>query len=326
MEQAVEAEAGVPSLAARSHPPLVPSAGNSFVMSASEFRVDKPSFAFSEPSTASDGLLIRLQLRSCPQHRCLEEEAPRAVNNLNAGEIVLHRLSARPQVLLDQPMHAVHIRLEPRAFGFSNLKDRGSVVEAMELPTATGLDDPKARNLIMAVLLELQGGASPSVLFMEHIGLALAAHVFAAHGHLEGPAGTAYGGLAPWQVRRATSLLAAHMDGSVGLEAVAQECGISLSHFSRGFRKSVGVSPHRWLMRRRIEAAKAAMLNRTMALSEVALAYGFADQSHFTRVFTREEGASPGAWRRSVRPSTASPMPGPRRAPLMEEPVARQAA
>ena len=86
----------------------------------------------------------------------------------------------------------------------------------------------------------------------------------------------------------------------VPLKDVARECRLSVSHFSRAFRRTVGVAPHHWLVTRRIEVAKEKLRNTRLSLSDVALACGFADQSHLTRVFTGRVGVSPGAWRRAL--------------------------
>jgi AraC family transcriptional regulator len=108
------------------------------------------------------------------------------------------------------------------------------------------------------------------------------------------------GGLAPWQMKRAEEKLAANLEGNVSLADLAADCGVSVSHFARGFRQSIGLSPHQWLLRRRVDEAKRLMRNRTLSLAEIALTCGFVDQSHFTRVFTSRIGISPGAWRRNL--------------------------
>jgi AraC family transcriptional regulator len=100
-------------------------------------------------------------------------------------------------------------------------------------------------------------------------------------------------------VRRAKEILCANLDGSVPLKEVARECRLSVSHFSRAFRRTMGVPPHKWLLTRRIEVAKERLRDHQLSLLDVALACGFADQSHLTRVFTCMVGLSPGAWRRA---------------------------
>lgn len=105
------------------------------------------------------------------------------------------------------------------------------------------------------------------------------------------------GGLAGWQLRLARATFDRQLDGSVSLDDLARECGLSVSHFSRAFRLSTGLAPHRWLMRRRVEIAKDLMLAETMPLAQVAVACGFADQSHFTRTFADLIGLTPSRWR-----------------------------
>jgi AraC-like DNA-binding protein len=107
----------------------------------------------------------------------------------------------------------------------------------------------------------------------------------------------ASGGLSPWQLRLARNALERNLGQEVCLEELAKACGLSVSHFSRAFRRSTGLAPHRWLMRRRIEVAKAMVLERAMPLAEIALACCFSDQSHFTRVFSSITGVTPGRWR-----------------------------
>ncbi|UAK26272.1 helix-turn-helix domain-containing protein [Sphingomonas nostoxanthinifaciens] len=107
------------------------------------------------------------------------------------------------------------------------------------------------------------------------------------------------GGLAPWQERRAKELIAANLDNQLSLHALATECRLSISHFTKAFKTSLGQSPHQWLLERRIEHAKTLLVTTELALSEVATTCGFADQSHFSRAFSRRAGWSPGAWRRA---------------------------
>jgi AraC family transcriptional regulator len=87
----------------------------------------------------------------------------------------------------------------------------------------------------------------------------------------------------------------------VALKEVARECRLSVSHFSRAFRRTTGEAPYRWLMTRRVEAAKEKLRDDRLSLLDIALACGFADQSHLTRVFTGMVGLSPGAWRRALK-------------------------
>lgn len=98
-----------------------------------------------------------------------------------------------------------------------------------------------------------------------------------------------------------SSFLDANLGREVSLSALAQECGLSASHFARAFRRSTGMAPYQWLLRRRVEKARHQLRSSDAPLTDIGLACGFADQSHFTRVFAKVVGMSPGSWRRQVR-------------------------
>jgi transcriptional regulator GlxA family with amidase domain len=138
-------------------------------------------------------------------------------------------------------------------------------------------------------------------LFVDHVTLAVVAHLSQAFGGVKLRERATYGGLAPWQERRIKEFLDANLDGDVSVALLANECGLSVNHFSRAFHQSIGMPPHQWLLRSRVDKARQLLRDPALALVDVALACGFTDQSHLTRVFTRLSGTSPGAWRRAIR-------------------------
>jgi AraC family transcriptional regulator len=134
-------------------------------------------------------------------------------------------------------------------------------------------------------------------LFVDHVLLAAGVHIAETYGGMRPLSRPAPGRLAPWQERRAKEMIAANLDG-VSVKELARECGLSAAHFSRTFRRSVGVAPHKWLIEQRIVLSKEKLRDDRLSLTDVAAECGFSDQSHFTRDFTRIVGVSPGAWRR----------------------------
>ncbi len=110
---------------------------------------------------------------------------------------------------------------------------------------------------------------------------------------------TASQGLAPWQIRRVLTHVDSHLDATIRNRDLAAVARLSESHFNVAFRKSVGHSPHEYIIRRRMERAQGLMLSTDKALSEIAAECGLADQPHFTRLFRRAVGESPAAWRRA---------------------------
>ena len=95
--------------------------------------------------------------------------------------------------------------------------------------------------------------------------------------------------------------IAAHPDGDVTIVDLARQCGLSAGYFVSAFKRSTGVTPHRWLTHRRVDSAKRLLNDRDVPVAQIAVACGFANQSHFTRVFRAVTGCTPAAWRRRSR-------------------------
>jgi AraC family transcriptional regulator len=89
---------------------------------------------------------------------------------------------------------------------------------------------------------------------------------------------------------------------NLDLETIVAESGYSRSHFLRIFRASMGCSPHQWLMRLRIEEAKALLRKTSRSLLDIALHCGFSSHAHFSLAFRKIAGVIPSEYRRIVGP------------------------
>ena len=155
--------------------------------------------------------------------------------------------------------------------------------------------------LATALLDQVERANERSALFIDHIALAFCAHVMRAYGDVAVTDDITRGGLSPWQLHRVLDFLSAHLSDDPTVAELARECGLSSGYFSRAFRRTTGVTPHQWLIRKRVERARQLLLGDGLGLSDIALVCGFVDQSHFTRVFAKFEGDSPGKWRQRYR-------------------------
>lgn len=108
------------------------------------------------------------------------------------------------------------------------------------------------------------------------------------------------GGLTTWQERIAKELIEANLSDGIALEELASWCGLRVSQFAHAFKRSVGMPPYRWLMRRRVERAMTLLRSPNASLAEIGARCGFADQSHFSRVFAAHVGTGPATWRRQI--------------------------
>ena len=263
-----------------------------------EMRIDKPLDRLSDPIARQDAYALSLALRDLPDTSYWEDGRQVAMKTYRAGDCLIHELWRSPQVVVDKPLHSLVLYL-PRT-ALNALADDASVPRVAELryEPGVGVLDETVKNLGLSLLPALRAPEQVNRLFMDHLTLAMAAHVAQTYGGMEPyPRRPIEGGLAPWQEKRSKDMLAGDLTGATSLNEIARGCGLSVSHFSRAFRRSTGLSPHAWLLHMRVEAAKAMLRRREAPLAMIALACGFADQSHFTRVFTRRVGLSPGAWR-----------------------------
>jgi AraC family transcriptional regulator len=240
-----------------------------------------------------------LTLRDFPHRQYWEDGRQMPVCDLRTGQVDFHDLKHDPVALLDKPYHDLFFYL-PRC-ALDAIADDAEALRIGDLNhESVAVDDRTIANLGMAVLPALIHPDQASQLFIDHVLLAVGVHVAQTYGGMRPSSRPVQGGLAAWQVRRAKEILSANLDGRLPLRDVARECRLSVSHFSRAFRRSLGVAPHNWLLTRRVEAAKEKLRDGRLSLLNVAMACGFADQSHLTRVFTRIVGVSPGAWRRGL--------------------------
>lgn len=110
------------------------------------------------------------------------------------------------------------------------------------------------------------------------------------------------GGLAQWQLKRVQDAMEDRLECSVSLVELAAVAGLSPCHLSRAFKVSTGLSPMRWLSKRRIERAKELLRDPTLSLTIIAQMVGYTGQGPFGEAFRREVGLPPGQYRRQSRP------------------------
>jgi transcriptional regulator GlxA family with amidase domain len=109
------------------------------------------------------------------------------------------------------------------------------------------------------------------------------------------------GGLAPAALKRVKAYVEQQMAGHIELRDLAAIAGLSECHFSRAFKESMGLPPHRYLMMRRVAVAAELIAGTDRPLTDISQAVGFVDQSHFTRVFSNIVGEAPRSYRRRHR-------------------------
>ena len=104
----------------------------------------------------------------------------------------------------------------------------------------------------------------------------------------------------PPALARAKTLIDDDPAAPITLAELAREAGVSRFQVVRGFAKLTGLTPHAYIVQRRLDTARA-MITAGTTLATVAVDCGFADQSHFNRAFVARYGLTPGAFAAAVR-------------------------
>jgi AraC family transcriptional regulator len=134
-------------------------------------------------------------------------------------------------------------------------------------------------------------------LFLDSIEQAMAIALVNSQAVRHRPVRISRGGLAPARLRRITDLVHARLEDELSLDELAQSVGLSTAHFARMFRKSTGETPHQFVLRQRLERAKAMLRTPDARILDVAVACGFKTQQHFAQVFRDVCGSSPTGYR-----------------------------
>jgi len=157
--------------------------------------------------------------------------------------------------------------------------------------------NPRLSALVGAVHAEMVAGFPSGRLFLDSVEQAMAVSLVKDHAVRHRPVQMYRGGLGSARLRRIKELVQVKMEDDLSLDEMAQSVGLSTAHFGRMFRKSTGETPHQFVLRQRIERAKAMLRAPDARVLDVAVACGFKTQQHFAQVFRDVCRVSPTEYR-----------------------------
>jgi AraC family transcriptional regulator len=157
--------------------------------------------------------------------------------------------------------------------------------------------NPRLSALVGAAHAEMVAGFPSGRLFLDSVEQAMAVSLVKDHAVRHRPVQMYRGGLGSARLRRIKELVYAKIEDDLSLDEMAQSVGLSTAHFGRMFRKSTGETPHQFVLRQRIERAKAMLHAPDARVLDVAVACGFKTQQHFAQVFRDVCRVSPTEYR-----------------------------
>jgi AraC family transcriptional regulator len=162
--------------------------------------------------------------------------------------------------------------------------------------------DPEMEAICQRLYRTLILNSTPERLSVESLLVKLAVLLRRRHSAASPPARMlAPSGLTRNQARRVLDYIESNLGCELTLNAMAGIAELSLHHFARMFKQTIGVPPHRYVLERRVERAKAMLCAASASLADISLSVGFYSQSHFTSTFRRMVGTTPSEFQGSSR-------------------------
>ncbi|TWI68451.1 AraC family transcriptional regulator [Bradyrhizobium huanghuaihaiense] len=195
----------------------------------------------------------------------------------------------------------LHIHLPLSHFAPFNINIDLAAVHALSYESA--FEDPLLAEIGRAISAELQAETSAGSLLIENLASSLAARLV--QKCIGAPAGQpivsrASGALDRRRLQRVLDYIETNLEGDLTLDLMASTACLSRYHFARAFKQAVGQPPHRYVSARRLDRAKALLVQGERSLMDIALALSFSDQASFTRAFRQATGQAPGQYRREL--------------------------
>jgi AraC-like DNA-binding protein len=222
------------------------------------------------------------------------------VTEWDAGGIQIFDMESDPVALRTSGFDSVHTYV-PRSI-LNRFSDESEQKRVRTLQCPSGTKDDVILHWARMMMPYFDRAIHLPRLVLDEMIMLFCAHLIRTYQDLGQSSEVVTGGLAVWQQDRATELLREHLDGDLALADLAKECGLSPGRFMHAFKKSFGVPVRRYLLYKRLEAAKSLLSHSKKSLLTVALELGFSDQPAFNRSFREIVGTSPGRWRRANAP------------------------
>jgi AraC family transcriptional regulator len=172
--------------------------------------------------------------------------------------------------------------------------------DRFEIQPAFSVRDPQIEHLGHRLLAGLELEGADSHLHVDTLTCELTIKLLRDYTTLPAAPAWSKAKLSPHKLRRAVHFIDENLRNELTLARIADVVGLSAGHFAHAFRETMGVTPHRYIVERRVERARDLLHNSDLPLAEIAEMIGCASQSHFSVVFHRVTGLTPRQFRTSA--------------------------
>jgi AraC family transcriptional regulator len=221
---------------------------------------------------------------------------------IHAGDLFLTPAGGEPYEVRwrsqsHEPIHALHMHLSADLFARSAEQVADRDPTRLTLKELSGFRDPLLTQIGLALRRELEQPALGGQLYAETAAQMAVIHLLTHYLTTDIRVHEGTLRLTHKQMKRVNEYILAHLAEPLSLETLAQQIGYSAYHFARLFRETTNITPHQFVLSKRLERAEYLLAETNLPLSQVTLEVGFQSQSHFTQAFKSLFGVTPRHYR-----------------------------
>ena len=248
----------------------------------------------SYPAFEQHDLTLCLTTRPHRIHQVIGKQ--RYVGIYSKGDICITPAGTPGEYRAEGDDHFLQIQIEPEFL--EKVAQQTGIDESLELIHKFRDRNPQVEQIIMMLYSELnQGSSLGSKLYIESLSNALAVNLLRDYSVKKTSLNLSSAGLSDSKLLLVTDYINDNIASEIKLSDLANLAGISQYHFSRLFKKSLGISPNKYVIKQRVERAKSLLKNPELSVTDIALSCGFNSHSHFGKYFRQFTGFTPKQYR-----------------------------
>ena len=252
-----------------------------------------PACEYKEHSYQQHGIFVHLK----PEYHSLRRMGDSVeVENVNVGDIAIIPANVNHWQRIDTAVvEGIVLAIEPDII--SNIARETVNPDSVELLPTFAKPDALLQGIALSLKANLDSGAYDK-LYAESLFNAISMHLLTNYCTRKfNPNYKESSGLAPFKLKQILDLIGDSFTEEVSTSQLANYLHMSQFHFTREFKKSVGVTPYHYIMQQRVKMAKRVLKQQDASIAEVAVECGFSNQSHLGRVFKQHTGTTPKRFR-----------------------------
>ncbi len=221
----------------------------------------------------------------------------RSLGKGHPGAVCIMPAGVRSEWSIEAPFKFMHLYFDQAEFDRIALESYDIDPNLVELEDVAFQSDPVIEQLFRQVILPLDWQNPADRMSLSHAGQLLIQHLFRCYSNKNAEPEFVRGGLSPFITKRVKDYIEEALDQGLVVEDLAAIAELSPFHFTRMFQLTMGVSPHQYVLSRRVQKAKDLLGDTHNTLSAIAFQCGFSSQSHLTTRFRRATGLTPSKFR-----------------------------